>query len=218
MPDFPPYQIQQVDVLIPSVINARTHSDAQIEQIVGSIKEFGFTNPLIVDDQNNVLAGHGRLLAAQRIGMTHVPTVKMRDLTPEQKRAYMLADNKLALEAGWDEDLLRLEINNLREAGFDIALTGFDEQDIDQLFAAEADPSALWQNMPEFNQPNAWAFRSIMVHFKNQEAVDEFVRILDRKDVTPVTKFIWFPPEPKLSYMHDSYVTEDAAAQSNGEL
>jgi ParB-like nuclease family protein len=210
MAEFPKYRIEQVDILIPAVLNARTHTDEQIEQIARSIKEFGFTNPILVDGEKGVVAGHGRLLAAKRLGMAQVPVVELSHLTPEQKRAYMLADNRLALSAGWDDDILRMEINNLREAGFDIDLTGFNEQDIDQLFVAEANPEDLWRNMPEFNQPDAFAFRSIIVHFKNETGVEEFKKAVNQPQITPVTKFIWFPPEPRLSYMQDSYITEPA--------
>src|SRR5215831_4146389 len=132
-----------VDDLVTELPNARTHTDAQIEQIARSIQQFGFTNPILVKGKQT-LAGHGRLLAAKRLGMAEVPTVDLKHLTPEQARAYILADNRLALSAGWDDDILRAEINALRDAGFDVDLTGFSEAEIDQLFVANADPTALW--------------------------------------------------------------------------
>jgi hypothetical protein len=208
MAEFPKYRVEDLSVLIPSVLNARTHSDEQVEQIEKSIVEFGFTNPILVRG-NDVVAGHGRVLAAKRLGMLRVPVVDLEHLTPEQARAYMLADNKLALEAGWDDDILRGEINSLRAAGFDIELTGFDTQELDQLFATEVDPASLWSGMPEFNQPNAFAFRSIIVHFKDEAGVDEFKKQLNRPEITPVTKFIWFPPVPEESYMTRHYVTDE---------
>jgi DNA modification methylase len=135
---FPHYKPTLVSVLIPYVRNARTHSDAQVAQIAASIREFGFTNPILVDGENGVIAGHGRLLAARKLGMTEVPMLELAHLTPAQKRAYVLADNRLALSAGWDEDLLRLELGDLRAEGFDLELTGFDPIEIAGFLA---DPS-----------------------------------------------------------------------------
>ena len=135
----PPYKPQPVADLIPYARNARTHSDAQVAQIAASIREFGFTNPILVDAERGVIAGHGRLLAARKLGMTEVPTLELAHLTAAQKRAYILADNRLALSAGWDEDLLRIELGELQTDGFDLALTGFDPDEIAGLFA---DPTA----------------------------------------------------------------------------
>ena len=113
--------------LIPYARNARTHSDLQVAQVAASIKEFGFNNPVAVDGDGMILCGHGRVMAAQKLGLVEVPTVCLGHLSPTQKKAYILADNKLALNAGWDNDMLRLELEELAEKGFDINLTGFDE-------------------------------------------------------------------------------------------
>ncbi|MGG5823766.1 site-specific DNA-methyltransferase [Falsiroseomonas sp. HW251] len=130
---FPPYKTASVAELIPYARNARTHSDAQVAQIAASIREFGFTNPVLTDGARGVIAGHGRLLAARKLGLTEVPTIELSHLTPAQRRAYILADNKLALNAGWDDDLLRLELADLRDEGFDLGLTGFDLDEIGKL-------------------------------------------------------------------------------------
>ena len=127
---FPPYKPHPVAALIPYARNARTHSDAQVAQIAASIREFGFTNPILIDGDRGVIAGHGRLLAARQLGMTEVPTLELGHLTPAQRRAYVLADNRLALSAGWDEDLLRIELGDLQADGFDLTLTGFDLDEI----------------------------------------------------------------------------------------
>jgi DNA modification methylase len=132
---FPPYKPAQVSELVPYARNARTHSPAQVAQIAASIREFGFTNPILVDGERGVIAGHGRLLAARQLGMTQVPTLELSHLTPAQRRAYVLADNRLALSAGWDEDLLRVELAELGTGGFDLALTGFDELEIASFLA-----------------------------------------------------------------------------------
>lgn len=119
--------------LIPYARNSRTHSDAQVSQIMGSIKQFGFTNPILVDEDGGIIAGHGRLLAAQRLGMATVPTITLHGLSETQRRAYVIADNKLALNAGWDEEMLKLELQDLGELGFDIDLTGFSTDEIGAL-------------------------------------------------------------------------------------
>ena len=103
---FPRYNTAAVQDLIPYTNNARTHSDAQVAQIAASIREFGFTNPILTDGERGIIAGHGRLLAARKLGMTEVPVIELAHLTPAQRKAYILADNKLAMNAGWDDDLL----------------------------------------------------------------------------------------------------------------
>ena len=122
---------RSVDGLIPYARNARTHSEAQIAQIAGSIREFGFTNPLLLDGENGILAGHGRVLAARQLGMDEVPCIELAHLSAAQRRAYILADNKLALNAGWDEALLRVELADLSEMAFDLSLIGFSGVEIE---------------------------------------------------------------------------------------
>ena len=119
-----------VDKLIPYVNNSRTHSDEQVAQIAASIKEFGWTNPILVDGENGIIAGHGRLMAARKLGYTEVPTIELKDLTKTQRKAYIIADNKLSLNAGWDDEILRFELGELDAAGFDLELTGFVGDDL----------------------------------------------------------------------------------------
>lgn len=119
--------------LIPYARNSRTHSDAQVAQIAASIKEFGWTNPVLLDGENGIIAGHGRLLAAQKLGQTEVPTIELSHMTDAQKRAYVIADNKLALNAGWDNDMLFAEFMELKDAGYDLELTGFTDDEIKKL-------------------------------------------------------------------------------------
>jgi DNA modification methylase len=121
--------------LIPYARNPRTHSDAQVAQIAASIREFGWTNPILVDGENGIIAGHGRLLAARKLGMTEVPVIELKGLTKAQQRAYLIVDNKLALDAGWNEELLRLELADLKALDFDLGLTGFDETELAGLLA-----------------------------------------------------------------------------------
>lgn len=126
-----------IDRLVPYARNARIHSNEQILQIRSSLREYGFLNPIIVDQDLNIIAGHGRVLAAKAEGLTEVPCVFVEHLTATQKRAYILTDNKIALNAGWDEELLALEFEELKELGFDLELTGFGLDEIEQVFAAD---------------------------------------------------------------------------------
>ena len=119
--------------LVPYERNARTHSDEQVAQIVASIQEFGFTNPLLVDGSDGIIAGHGRLMAARSLGLAEVPVIVLDHLSPEQRRAYVLADNQLALNAGWDMEVLALEIGELGELGFDLSLLGFSDEQLAEL-------------------------------------------------------------------------------------
>ncbi|MCL1857683.1 MAG: site-specific DNA-methyltransferase [Oscillospiraceae bacterium] len=125
-----------IDRLVPYVRNARTHSKEQILQLRSSLREFGFVNPVIVDKDYNIIAGHGRIIAAKAEGLTEVPCVFVEHLTEAQKKAYILADNRLAMNAGWDDELLTLEFTDLKDLGFDVELTGFDTKEIEKLFAA----------------------------------------------------------------------------------
>lgn len=130
-----------VDRLVPYERNARTHDDAQIAKIAASIAEFGFTNPILVDGRDGIVAGHGRLMAARKIGLAEVPVIVLDHLTEQQRRAYVLADNRLALDAGWDEQLLSDELADLQGDGFDLALIGFNAGEIDQLLADDDEPT-----------------------------------------------------------------------------
>jgi len=126
-----------LDKLIPYARNPRTHSDAQVAQIAASIHEFGFNNPILVDTSAGVIAGHGRLLAARKLSLSNVPVIVLDHLSQTQKRAYVLADNRLALSAGWDEELLGLEFAALREADFNLGLTGFEDEELARLLAGQ---------------------------------------------------------------------------------
>jgi ParB-like chromosome segregation protein Spo0J/DNA modification methylase len=134
-----PLQIEQVAVsaLIPYARNSRTHSDAQVAQIAASIKEFGFTNPVLIDKDGGIIAGHGRVMAARKLKLDEVPCIRLEHLTDTQKRAYIIADNKLALNAGWDAEALQIELAELDVAGFKLDLTGFDGDDLTRAMFGE---------------------------------------------------------------------------------
>ena len=125
---------KNVKDLIPYANNSRTHSAEQVGQIAASIKEFGFNNPILLDGDNGIIAGHGRLLGAEKLGVNKVPTIELKHLTDAQRKAYVIADNKLALNADWDMDLLSLEMGGLRDEGFDLSLTGFNDDELANMF------------------------------------------------------------------------------------
>ena len=128
-------KIEWVDTgsLIPYAKNSRTHSETQVAQIAGSIKEFGFNNPVLIDETGSIIAGHGRVLAAQKLGLQTVPTITLEHLSETQRKAYVIADNRLALNAGWDDQMLTLELNDLKDDGFDLSLLGFDADEMNAL-------------------------------------------------------------------------------------
>lgn len=125
---------RKVESLIPYINNSRKHSDEQVSQIAASIKEFGWTNPILVDGDNGIIAGHGRLMAARKLGMDKIPVIELAHLSEAQRKALVIADNKLALNAEWDQDLLKLELQDLQEMSFDLNLLGFDENEINEFF------------------------------------------------------------------------------------
>ena len=134
-------KIEQVQIadLIPYARNSRTHSDAQVAQIAASIKEFGWTNPVLIDAGGGIIAGHGRVLAARKLGMTDVPCIRLDHLSDAQKRALIIADNRLALSAGWDDEMLRVELEDLADADFDLDVLGFDAGELSEAMGLGAD-------------------------------------------------------------------------------
>ncbi len=135
-----------VSALVPYARNARTHSDAQVAQIAASIAEFGWTNPILVDGDKGLIAGHGRLLAARKLELNEVPVIELSHLTPEQKKAYILADNRLAENAGWDQELLKLELAELKSADFDLELMGFSDKELDELLGMNEEGGGLTED------------------------------------------------------------------------
>ena len=130
-------EYRKVETLIPFARNPRTHSDAQVAKLAASIVEYGWTNPVLVDGSHGIIAGHGRLAAARKLGLTEVPVIELAHLTAAQKRAYVIADNRLALDAGWDEEMLAAELAELSEAGYDLDLTGFDADELAEIMTGE---------------------------------------------------------------------------------
>lgn len=172
---FPEYKTVKVANLVPYARNSRTHSVEQVAQIAASIREFGFTNPLLIDEQGGIIAGHGRLLAAQKLGFDEVPAITLQGLSDAQKKAYVIADNKLALNAGWDDEMLRVEFMELQEMGFDLELTGFS---LDEIAELEFD-SDCETDMPELNDGDKEPFqqKTFTLHDEQAAVVDDAVTL-----------------------------------------
>jgi DNA modification methylase len=149
MKQFPNYKTVSVASLVPYARNSRTHSPQQVDKIAASIREFGFLNPIIVDGENGIIAGHGRVMAAQKLGLADLPVIEASHLTEAQRRAYVIADNRLALDAGWDNDLLKIELQDLDAQGFDLSLTGFETGEIANFLAEETEGLTDEDAVPE---------------------------------------------------------------------
>lgn len=176
----------QTDKLVPYARNSRTHSDEQVQQIMGSIKEFGFTNPILIDSDGVIIAGHGRTMAAQRLGMKEVPCLRLSHLTEAQKRAYVIADNKLALNAGWNDEMLAVELRNLRDEDFDLSLTGFDDEELAKLLADALEEGLTDEDaVPEVpEQPvtvegDVWLLGRHRLMCGNSTSIDAVERLMD---------------------------------------
>jgi len=171
------YKTLDVDSLIPYARNSRTHSDDQVTKIAASIKEFGFLNPVIVDGDNGIVAGHGRVMAAKKLGMDEVPVIEASHLTEAQRRAYVIADNRLALDAGWDDEMLRVEFAELEGLGFDLELTGFAADEIRAL--SFGDESSALDEMPELASGDKEPFqqKTFTLHDEQAAIVDDAVML-----------------------------------------
>jgi hypothetical protein len=207
---WPAWQVKRRKLasLLPYAENARTHSDAQVKQSAASIAEWGWTMPVLVDEAGVLIAGHGRVLAAQGLGIADVPTMTASGWTAAQVKAYRLADNKLTLNAAWDQDLLGVELSALRLDGFDLDLTGFASLEVEQLLAPEVDPNALWEGMPEYHF-GAKAHRSVIVHFKTPEDVADFAHRIGQ-EIGEKTKFIWHPEAERETLADKAWATDTA--------
>lgn len=195
-----------ISELIPYDRNARLHSETQIQQIVASLREYGWTNPVLIDENKRILAGHGRVEAAKRMNMTHAPCIVLSGLTDAQKRAYVIADNKLALNAGWDEGILKMELMSLEMDGLDFRLTGFEQFEMNNLVNPnESQADSRWGGMPDYNSKNE-SFRTILVHFRDQASMDKFAEIIGQK-LTAKTRFMWYPFEERESWTDKRYTT-----------
>lgn len=194
--------------------NPRTHSAIQIGQLAASITAFGWTNPVLIDADSEIIAGHGRVLAAAELGIEQVPVIVLSHLSAPQRRALVVADNKLAMNSGWDVDLLADCLKQSLADGFSLAGLGFDDAELTALLDADLDPMTAmetWGGMPGFNQPNPY-FRKIVVNFENEEAVRDFFKVM-RQEYSDKAKYIWHPEKPRESHESQRWTSD----QSNGQ-
>lgn len=185
---FPEPKIVNIDSLIPYAMNSRTHSDQQVSQIAASIKEFGFLNPVIIDGENGLIAGHGRVMAAKKLNMAEVPVVEVTHLSESQKKAYVIADNRLALNAGWDTEVLGSELSALQDADFDIDLLGFDTDELAKLLEPEEVAGLTDEDdVPEvaeeaITQPNdIWVLGNHRLMCGDSTSIDSVEKLMDGK-------------------------------------
>lgn len=197
--------------LLPYARNAMLHSDEQVAQLVDSIEEFGWTNPVLIDEAGVIIAGHGRVLAAESMGFDPVPTITLKGLTEVQKRAYRLADNRLPRNAGWDEKLLSLEIMDLKDLDFDIDKIGFTDAEISKLLKIEPDDiGEHWVGMPEFNQGDKNGCRQLIVHFETAIDVQNFAVLIGQK-ISEKTKYVWYPEQHRDLVADKAYISDESA-------
>jgi len=181
-----------IEALIPYARNSRTHDDAQVAQIASSIREFGFTNPVLIDGDGGVIAGHGRIMAARKLSLQEVPCIRLGHMTDAQKRAYVIADNKLALNAGWDNEMLAIEFAELEDIGFDLDLTGFNADEIEALKPVEIEPGLTDEDeVPEapvdpVTKPgDVWVMGKHRLMCGDSTSIDAVESLLDGRKAPP---------------------------------
>ena len=193
--------------LVPYTNNSRLHDETQLGQLVASINEFGFTNPVLLDGANGIIAGHGRVMAANVLGLETVPTIELEHLTDEQKAAYVIADNKLAQNAKWDDEILRLELQSLSDVDYDLSILGFDEASLSRLLdvAETADAFEEYNQAIEYENKNANPYKSLIVHFENEQDVDNFKHLI-KQNFSNSAKYIYHPIQVRKETESKRYV------------
>lgn len=197
-----------IDRLVEYARNPRKN-DEHVDRMAGMIREFGFRIPIVAKSDGTVVDGHLRLKAARKLSLSDVPVALADGLSDAQIQAFRLLANKSASWATWDDALLRTELADLRDVGFDLALTGFGEMETDQLFAPDVDLNAEWEGMPDFAH-GAKAVRSIILHFKTPEAVQDFARLIGQK-IGDQTRFLWHPPIPQERLQDQAFEADEPA-------
>lgn len=201
---------QPTKALIPYARNARRHSEEQIAIIAASFKEFGFLNPIIVDDTNTIIAGHGRFFAALKLDLPEVATINAAHLTKAQRQAYGIIDNQSTDRSEWDQQKLKNEYEDLSENGFDTDLLGFTQVELDIMtakddqFVVNENKEDEWKDMPEYEDHDPF-YRKIIVNFDCEEHVQAFAKLLNQ-EITTNTKSIWFPYKERNNLKDLEYV------------
>tara|TARA_Y100000592_G_C5442932_1_gene304414 strand:- start:118 stop:768 length:651 start_codon:yes stop_codon:yes gene_type:complete len=186
--------------------NPRVHSELQVKQICKSISEFGFVNPILLDENNTILAGHGRFLAAEMLKMTTIPTVKVTNLNDKQKKALVIADNKITLNSVWDTDRLWEQVKQLNAEGFDLDILAFDNNELLPMIDSNTvlDVSGEWENMPEFVQGDKTPYQTIFVHFTCETDREKFADLI-QQPLTEKTKTVWYPQQESMDTVNKRY-------------
>lgn len=195
-------ELWPIDKPVPYARNARNIGSNAIDKVAASLKEFGFRQPIVVDEEGVILVGHTRLAAAKQLGLTEVPVHVAKGLNKAQAKAYRLMDNRSHEEATWDNDLLKVEFEELSDMDIDSALTGFDALEIERLMGEvveKFDANDEWQGMPEFENEDLTPVRSVIVHFSSEEDAQLFAALVNQT-ITDKTKFIWYPKQEKIDY------------------
>ena len=215
------YYLADINTLIPYARNARTHSEEQVAQIAASIREFGFLSPIIVSEDGTILCGHGRFYASQKLGLKKVPCIKESHLTETQKRAYILADNKLSLNAGWDDEMLAVELTELQDNAFDLSLIGFNESELADLFADDEkkakdddyDLSAALEKAAFVEKGDIWTVGRHRLMCGDATSADDVAKLMDGKKanliVTDPPYGVSFKSSDGLSIQNDSIKGDD---------
>lgn len=195
-----------IEQLQPYKNNARLHSDEQIDQIAKSIEEFGFLNPVLVDDQNTILAGHGRVMGAKKLGLDTVPTIQIKHLSESQKKAYIIADNQIALNAGWEMQLLETELKELNKDSFDVSLLGFDAKELDKLLYEEkeglTDEDAVPENVePRVKKGDLWQLGNHRLLCGDATSESDVARLMDNQKAD----MVFTDPPYGLNYEYNSH-------------
>jgi len=204
-------------ILLPYARNSRTHSEAQIQQIASSIKEFGFTNPILIDENNQIIAGHGRLAAAHLLKIKDVPCIRLSHLTEVQKKAYVIADNKLALNAGWDDDLLALELKDLESEDFDLSLTGFSEEELAKLLVEAVEGQTDPDDVPEVQETAITVLGDIWTLGKHRLMCGDSTSIDAMETLTNKTLVDMWLTDPPYNVAYEGK-TKDALKIKNDEM
>lgn len=205
-------ELLETSILIPYARNSRTHSDAQVQQIASSIKEFGFPNPILIDETNGIIAGHGRLLAAQLLKIKSVPCIRLGYLSDAQKRAYVIADNKLALNAGWDDELLSLELKDLQLNDFDLSLTGFNEEELEKLLVEAVEGQTDPDDVPEVQETAITVLGDIWTLGKHRLMCGDSTSIDSVSNLMPETANMIFTDPPYLMDFTGSMLADGTKA------
>ena len=219
MSDLDQMQIEwwEVDRPKPYERNPRQITQEAIEKVAASIEEFGWRQPIVVDEQGVIIVGHTRLLAAKFLKRTHVPVLVATGLTPEQVMAYRLADNRTGEETDWDQVLLGRELAALKALKYDLSRIAFNEMEIIKAIGiangqgVTGDPQREWRAMPEYVRGEEGMFKTILLHFPDQEAMEAFSKLVDQP-ITMGTKYLWYPKQVLTNPVSRTYVVESSDA------